>query len=316
MYSFSFSSSSGDYKKLSSRLDIYNRNSSYYNGLLSASLRSDSSKKYSSPLANFVLTAGQEMEKPRFNIFKSEPEEQKLDFNVPKPIGNLEQSSINVVKEEPSDENDRKATPTTSTDSSSNIAASHKKSIGGPKVNLNINTQNLNVSGNKGFIATPTVCSTRSPLRISELSQATITTDGSLRIMTVNDIFCGLIKNNSKDKIVGKSIIEILFGLNDEAFNIKDNKSSSDKKEDYFMESVKTFTEKHLRHQKNNIIDVIQKDKNEAREHGIVLMSSQNEKPDSPFFFSNNKTSEAQNDPKTEKYLKDKVLICGQVVNL
>jgi len=235
LYSFSFSSSSGDYKKLSSRLDIYNRNSSYYNGLLSASLRSDSSKKYSSPLANFVLTAGQEMEKPRFNIFKSEPEEQKLDFNVPKPIGNLEQSSINVVKEEPSDENDRKATPTTSTDSSSNIAASHKKSIGGPKVNLNINTQNLNVSGNKGFIATPTVCSTRSPLRISELSQATITTDGSLRIMTVNDIFCGLIKNNSKDKIVGKSIIEILFGLNDEAFNIKDNKSSSDKKEDYFM---------------------------------------------------------------------------------
>ena len=326
LYSFSYSSNSADYQKISSRLDIYNRNNSYMNGLLSAGLKKPSLlvSNFASRVNNFITTDNENL-KPRFNhlLTSKTPDENKL--NEPEPIGNLNNkvgefdNSIKVIIEEPSDESDQKATSTGKLQASPGITPS-KKLFGGPKLNLNINTQNLNV--NKSFAATPTVCNYRSPLRISEQSQATITTDGNLKILTINDIFCGLIKNNSKSKIVGKSAIDILFGStnnDDNADTVKtENNDNKDKKMSRFMDSIKKFSEKHLKHQKNSIVNIIQKDQEEAADYGITLKSANGENPDSPFFFSSpvKRENAEVNISDSEKYLRDKVLICGQVVSV
>ncbi|OUM66302.1 hypothetical protein PIROE2DRAFT_6540 [Piromyces sp. E2] len=298
LYSFSYSSNSGDYQKLSSRLDIYNRNNSYINGLLSAGLRKPSPlvNSFVSKVNNFISTAENENLKPKFNHFLSNKIQDENKLNVPGPIGNIDKkdgsSNINIIiEEEPSDNNDQKTTSTENLQASPGISSS-KKLLGGPKLNLNINTQNLNVN-NKGYAPTPTICNYRSPLRISEQSQATITTDGHLKILTINDIFCGLIKNNSKNKIVGKSVIDILFGStkdneNDDTEKIEMSNDSKDKNINRFTDSIKKFSEKHLKHQKNSIINIIQSDQEKAADY--------------------------VNESDSEKYLRDKVLICGQVV--
>ncbi|ORX44381.1 hypothetical protein BCR36DRAFT_301763, partial [Piromyces finnis] len=299
LYSFSYSSNNADYQKISSRLDIYNRNNSYFNGLLSAGIKRPSPlvSNFVSKVNNFISTSEHENIKSKFNHFLTSktPDESKL--NVPASIGNSnkEISSLNhnikiIIEEEPEPSNDNNQELTTN---NNNLKTSQpsKKTLGGPKLSLNINTQNLNI--NKSFAATPTICNYRSPLRISEQSQATITTDGNLKILTINDIFCGLIKNNIKNKIVGKSVIDILFKSsknNYEDLTTENSNKNKDKKVNRFMESIKKFSEKHLKHQKNNIISIIQKDQEEAAKY-------------------ESKASDY------ETYIKDKVLICGQVVS-
>ncbi|KAG4085712.1 hypothetical protein H8356DRAFT_1013826 [Neocallimastix lanati (nom. inval.)] len=333
LYSFSFSSNSGDYQKISSRLDTYNRNYNYYNGMLTASLKSASIKKKLSPLSNFVSTSDQLDSKPKFSHINENIDNKIQDhklYNVPEAINNLNSTSlsmdnndIQVIEEESS--NEKFLENKNNKSSISNLTTStigNKKMIGGPKANLKLNTQNLN---SKNYGATPTICNYRSPLRISEQSQATITTDGKLNILTINDIFCGLIKNNSKEKIVGKSVIEILFGFNDNNKNneyINDNNSNentNDKNFNRFMKSIKSFAIKHLKHQRDSIIQVIQDDQEQAKEYGINLKSAHGDIPDSPFFFTSPKksnTSDSTQATDSEKYLRDKVLICGQVVRV
>lgn len=325
LYSFSFASNNGDYQKLSARRNSFNRTNNYYNSIL----HNTYSMKNPSPLCNVVDFNDKFSHRLNSlkNIDSSLNDDNKKSMemcNAPTQIKNNkgERKNSNNLN----DNNNNKITEEIMQKSEEIINNEKnnykKKNLLNIKKPFSINTHDLEPKEFKTFPGTPTVCSLRSPLRILGQSHATVITDNKQKILTINDIFCS-ITNNSKNQIIGKSIIDLLFGTpldNTKKDTDNDNHEEKDTTENIFNQTIFETTQKYLSQQKEKIVKVIEKDLEEAKEIGINI--NDDELPKSPISLVSSTTPETisssnlKSNTTQNSIPKDKVLICGQVVSL